>query len=302
MALTAVVLVIVSAFLHAGWNLAGKRAHPSTAFFLVANLVGCLCLVPLLLTHMRVISVFPARVWVLLALTGLCQAAYFAALAGAYRTGDLSVAYPLARSSPVIVVTIATVLLGRGDEVGGRCVLGILLVVAGCFLVPMRRFRDLRLGNYVNVSCLLGLCAAFGTAGYSMLDDEALRLLRGTPGVATGNTMTTLLYAGLEAISVLFWLALFVLPSRGQRAVLCETLRERALLAAGTGLTIYAAYTLVLVAMAFVANVSYVVAFRQLSVPLGAVLGVLVLKEPGSVPKFVGVGVMFVGLVLVGTG
>ena len=65
---------------------------------------------------------------------------------------------------------------------------------------------------------------------------------------------------------------------------------------------IYAAYTLVLVAMAFVSNVSYVVAFRQVSVPLGAVAGVLVLGDRPHVPKLVGVAIMFAGLVLVGLG
>ncbi len=72
--------------------------------------------------------------------------------------------------------------------------------------------------------------------------------------------------------------------------------------AALTGAGIFGAYVLVLLAMSLVSNVSYVVAFRQLSIPLGAVLGVLVLKEPRYPTKFVGVAIMFVGLVLVGTG
>ena len=38
-------------------------------------------------------------------------------LAAAYRSGDMSLAYPLARSSPVIVVAVVTMLLGRGDQV-----------------------------------------------------------------------------------------------------------------------------------------------------------------------------------------
>ena len=65
---------------------------------------------------------------------------------------------------------------------------------------------------------------------------------------------------------------------------------------------IYAAYTLVLVAMAFVSNVSYVVAFRQVSVLLGVIAGVLVLRDPPYAPKLVGVPIMFAGLLLVGLG
>jgi uncharacterized membrane protein len=52
--------------------------------------------------------------------------------------------------------------------------------------------------------------------------------------------------------------------------------------------------------MAYASNVSYIVAFRQLSIPLGALLGVWVQKEPAGLPKLLGVGVVFGGLILVG--
>ena len=54
--------------------------------------------------------------------------------------------------------------------------------------------------------------------------------------------------------------------------------------------------------MGFVTNVSYVVAFRQISIPLGALVGVFALKEPRYRPKFAGVLIMFAGLILVGIG
>jgi uncharacterized membrane protein len=72
--------------------------------------------------------------------------------------------------------------------------------------------------------------------------------------------------------------------------------------AAAAGVTIYFTYSLVLVAFAFARNVSYVVAFRQLSIPLGAALGIVLLHEPAYRPKLVGSAVIFVGLVLVGLG
>ena len=40
----------------------------------------------------------------------------------------------------------------------------------------------------------------------------------------------------------------------------------------------------------------------QLSIPIGAAMGVMILKEPKSMPKFVGVAIMLVGLILVGAG
>jgi uncharacterized membrane protein len=69
-----------------------------------------------------------------------------------------------------------------------------------------------------------------------------------------------------------------------------------------TGVTIFFTYTLVLFAMYLARDVSYIVAFRQLSVPIGAALGVLVLREPLHRPKIIGIAVVTVGLLLVALG
>ena len=70
--------------------------------------------------------------------------------------------------------------------------------------------------------------------------------------------------------------------------------------AAITGIGIYLGWGLVLVSMNFVSNVSYVAAFRQLSIPLGAMFGMVFLKEPRYLPKVVGIAAIFFGLVLAG--
>ena len=61
-------------------------------------------------------------------------------------------------------------------------------------------------------------------------------------------------------------------------------------------------YSLVLIAMSFVKNVSYVVAFRQLSIPIGVILGAVILKERMYPLRVVGTAILFVGLVLVAVG
>ncbi len=230
------------------------------------------------------------------------MALYYISLAGAYRAGDISVVYPLARSSPVIVVLVVTLILGRGNQVSARCIAGIILVVGGCLLVPLQRFRDLRLRNYLNATCGLALLAAVGTSGYSIVDDEALRQLRTNAQVTIGDMQVTLLYACLEACAALLWLTLFVAVRRNGRSSLRRVLHENKRHAVLAGAAIYLTYAIILVSLAYVNNVSYVVGFRQLSIPLGATLGVLVLKEAPHTPKLVGVAIMFVGLMLVATG
>ena len=105
---TAIILLLVSAATHAAWNLLSKREHPSAAFFLVANTAGCLLLAPIALVNWRAVRQFPPEVWAILPATGLCQAVYYYGLAGAYRHGEISIAYPLARSVPVVLVTLGS--------------------------------------------------------------------------------------------------------------------------------------------------------------------------------------------------
>jgi drug/metabolite transporter (DMT)-like permease len=114
MSLIAVFLILVSAFMHAGWNLFCKKSYPTDAFFLVACLAGASLLSPVLIIwHEALLHEIPGRVWMLISMAGFFMALYYIALAGAYRAGELSIAYPLARSSPVIVVLVVT-RLSRG--------------------------------------------------------------------------------------------------------------------------------------------------------------------------------------------
>ena len=300
MSYTAIILLVISAILHASWNVVSKREHPTSGFFLLSTIIAALSVVPIMIIRWQCVLLIPPVVWWCFVLTGFFLGVYFVALAGAYRSGDMSVAYPLLRSSPVIVVTFVTFVLGEGSDVSVQCVIGIVLVVVGCFLVPMKRFRDLRLKNYLKLYCLLAMVAALATSGYSITDDKALRILRSDIGMSTLDA--SLVYLGFQWLFGFVWLALFVLPLRRSRGSFVEAVRTSKKAAGFTGLAVSLAYILVLVSMASVENVSYVVAFRQLSIPVGAMLGVVLLKEPRHPPKLAGVATIFVGLMLVGTG
>jgi drug/metabolite transporter (DMT)-like permease len=149
------------------------------------------------------------------------------------------------------------------------------------------------------------LLAAVGTMGYSLVDDHALRLLR--PALAPmPATATTLLYALLEGVSTSVWLAGFLLfgalriAARPLAAFRLPSGQWRSALL--SGIAIFTAYTLVLIAMAFARNVTYIVAFRQMSIPIGVLLGLVVLREPLHPPKIAGVLTVAAGLVLVAAG
>lgn len=294
------VLVILSTFSHALWNFLGKRRNPSAAFFLACSLAASACLSPILVVYFRDLLHIPLQAWLLLLATGACQAVYYTGLAGAYRYGQLSVAYPLARALPAFLVTLVSTLLGLGKPISLPGYGGVAIVVLGCLLIPMPDFRSIRLSNYLNLCCAMALLAACGTTGYTLIDSEALRLLRSTSQISSSPVEIAVLFMVLETMVTAAWLTLFLQFSRQERAAFLEIQRTGWRYAAVTGLIITGTYGLVLAAMAYVTNISYLAAFRELSIPLGAILGVLFQKEPASAPKIIGITIVLVGLLMVG--
>jgi drug/metabolite transporter (DMT)-like permease len=294
----ATILLIISAFTHAGWNFISKKKHPTQAFFLVSNSIGVICVLPFLLYYASLIRFVPSSVWIIVGMSGFFLAAYLEALAGAYRAGDISIAYPLARSLPVVFVFLLALMLGNGPSPGGWFLAGVTLIVFGCIILPLKAFDDLHFFNYLNLCCLLAVLAAVGIAGYTVADDMALRYLRVLPGKPMSPVAGTLIYMVLEGISCSIWQGLFVALNRRERRNMSEVLASYKGSAALTGIGIYLTYGMVLVSMNYVSNVSYVAAFRQLSIPLGALFGMVFLKEPRYLPKIIGIAAIFLGLVM----
>jgi len=134
MSLFAVALVLAACITHAGWNLLSKRVSATPAFFLLATWPWS-CWQPRVRRHggRCVAGHVGAGVGVLLA-AGVFEALYFVCLAGAYRHGNVSVVYPIARALPIFVVLAGDATLGRFPST--IAVVGLGLVAAGCFLLP----------------------------------------------------------------------------------------------------------------------------------------------------------------------
>jgi drug/metabolite transporter (DMT)-like permease len=297
MSATAILLVSLSAGVHALWNLAGKRQNPSAAFFLIAATCAALITLPLCFVYRAALGQIPLLVWALLLATGVCQAGYYVGLAGAYQRGDLSVAYPLVRALPVLLIAVISLVLGKPFSLTAG--LGILAVAGGCLLIPLPSFQALNWRTYLTRSTGLATLAALGTTGYTLIDSHALGILRSLPAAGLSPIGSTLLFLALENLVTALLLGGYVWLAVDQRRQLGASWRSAWPGAAGTGVLITAAYGLVLVAMAFATNVSYIAAFRQLSIPLGAALGFVIQKEPAAPPRLVGVGILTLGLVLI---
>ncbi|MCY9863194.1 multidrug transporter [Vibrio coralliirubri] len=297
MEFSAIVIVIISALLHAGWNVLGKSNQGSgSSFFLASGFTAAAILTPYLIWYVYSVGFVNITLlfWLLLLLSGICQIIYLIGLGIAYKQADIGVIYPMARALPVLMVGLGTVLIGY--ELSINQWLGFALITLGCLFVPLKQFSELRLKAYLNLGVLWALIAAIGTTGYSIIDKEALLLLEPLSTPSITNKHTAIFYLGIQFWAIVLPLSLWLLVSN-QRIEFHNAwlLRKRATLA---GIMMASTYGLVLFAMTMTENVSLVVALRQVSIIFGVVMGIYFLKEKWHATRGVGVSLIIAGLVI----
>ncbi len=298
MSFTAILLVILSAFMHAGWNIFSKKHSPTAGFFALASWGTVCCFGPVLFLTTDILPLLWSAIWWKLLFAGFFQAVYYLGLAGAYQRGALSIAYPLARAFPLCILVALVYITGQGSSFSVAGLIGLGSIFLGAIVLPMNSFKDFRLINYFNPSCAFALLAACGTAGYSFVDDSIMSIIKVLPGTSF-DWARSLMYLVFESACTAVWLHGFLLFSQASRSTLQREFRVLLKPALQAGLAIGITYGLVLLAMTQAENVSYVVGLRQLSIPIGTFLGILILKEKGSLPRYIGASTLFCGLVLV---
>jgi phosphonate utilization associated putative membrane protein len=129
-----VLAVLFGALLHAGWNALVKSSSDKDLDTALIHLIGSLLAVPLVLWT----GLPDASCWPYLAASLVIHVAYYFALAGAYRHGDLGLTYPLMRgTAPLLVALSATLWLGEHLSVGAWA--GLLGICCGVLALGLSR-------------------------------------------------------------------------------------------------------------------------------------------------------------------
>lgn len=285
-------MVLVSAFIHASWNILARRSRAETHF--IGRMLPILAgtgLAPALVGQ-YLTGTMSARVWLYVIGSGLCCGFYFISLGRAYEAADFTTVYPVARALPVLLVAVGDSLRGAVPSVAGW--LGMTLVVAGCVMAPLRTRRDLRLDRYWNRASLWMVLTALGTVGYSLLDKQAADLLRPGPVSAVIYCYFFYLFAyvGYGIFSRL------LLPS----AKATNPPNTSVWLPTAAGFMSFAAYFLVVWAYQIVPHASYVVAFRQSSLIIAVLMAFALYREERHRSRLASVLVITAGLVLITVG
>ena len=134
-------LVAVSAVLHLAWNVRLKTAGDPLRTATIGMLAASVAIVPvgIVVWWIEGRVALPVEGIVLGIASGVVEAAYFILLSAAYKRGDLSVVYPVARgTAPLLAVAFGVGVLGERLGVTGS--VGVVLLLVG-FLWLQRPWR-----------------------------------------------------------------------------------------------------------------------------------------------------------------
>ena len=281
MSLAALLLVLGAAVCHSAWNLLVKSDARRLEIQSGALVVGVVVCSPIVLIY-PLTAVSPAA-WGVILLSGVFETAYVLGLTAAYGAGDLALVYPVARGTPPLLVVPLAILL-FDERLSPQGLAGIGLVVLGIYATHAGLAGGSGRGQPNRRALALALLTGACTAGYSLVNKLGVELVP----------------VPLYAILVFFVDALLihlVLWARGGLAWPFRRHAPRGRMVV-VGVLMMSAYLAVLAAMAR-APVSYVVAAREVSIVVAAVLGVLVLHERHSAGRIAGAAVIFAGLVVI---
>lgn len=275
-------LVLLAAVLHASWNALIKAGGDH----LVVTTV--IMFVPILPSG-AILVMQPAMAdaaWPYVILSAVVHWVYFGVLIGAYRYGDLSQVYPIARgTAPALVAVEAWIF--EGEALTAIETLGALIVSAGIVSLAWRR-RNGAVPTHEPKAIGFALLTALTIAIYLLVD--------GMGGRRSGGALVYICWLfvlqGVPLVAFTLW------RRRGRigpsfRPYLKQGLLGGAIAGISYGIAIWAMS---------VAPLAHVVAVRETSVLFGAALGTLVLKEPFGRYRILAASVVAGGALLLNFG
>lgn len=280
MPITALILLFLSASMHALWNFLLKSSEEKyIAMGWQVILSGTFSLIFVFFTGLP-----PREMWLFAVISMLLEAIYFILLCIAYTSHDFSLVYPIARgAAPALLVLWSAIFLREQLTVGGY--IGLAMITGGIVLNGATTLLQNR-GEKPHLSGILtALSVALVISIYTFIDGTAVK---NGPALTYGLSMF---------VMVPFVTTPYLTRRYGWSAFVNVWNKNRGYLLLGGALGLIA-YMLALFAYTF-APLSYSGAIREVSAVIGAFLGWRFLKEEMGGVRVVGSVIVFVGVMVI---
>ncbi|WP_328782172.1 DMT family transporter [Streptomyces canus] len=266
--------VLLAAVTHASWNaIAHQITDKLVGFTLISGgglLIG-LAIIPLA-------AVPAAGAWPYLLTSSCIHIAYYALLMKSFQLGDFGQAYPIARGTAPLVVTVLAALFAN-EVPDGWAAAGIALSCAGLTGVALWGLRGRR-PNWAAIGA--ALATGLTIAAYTVVDGLGVR--------ASGSSLGYI--AWLMAVQGVVIPVYALTRWRGRSVAVLRPFAGVGLV--GAALSV-AAYGLVLWAQTK-AELAPVAALRESSIIVGAAIGAVFFKERFGAPRIVAAGLLVAGI------
>lgn len=274
MSLDVLLLVLLGALLHAGWNALVKSGADKALDASLVAAGAAACSIPFIpFLPMPGSAALP-----FLVLSAVLQFTYFRLVAAAYTVGDIGLVYPIMRGvAPLIVAASSNLFLG--ETLSPAAIAGIAIISSGILTLAL----EARSGGRRPI--LLALANSVVIAGYTFVDGVGARL-------STSPISYTLWMSLLPPLMLFSW----AFYQRGWQPVATHVRRHwfRGL-AGGAGSIL--SYGLALWAMTKV-PVAVVAALRETSILFAIVISVVILNEKASLWRYLAGGVIALGVLI----
>ncbi|MFJ2726607.1 EamA family transporter [Streptomyces collinus] len=267
--------VLLAAVTHAGWNALAHRITDKLVGFTLILAGGVL--IGLLLAPF---AAFPApAAWPYLAVSAAVHLVYVVLLMTSFRLGDFGQAYPIARGTAPLVVTLFAAVFAH-EVPDGWAATGIALSCAGLTGVALWGLRGRR-PDWAAIGA--ALATGLSIASYTVVDGLGVR----ASGSALGYTAWLMVAQGvaIPAYAV----------SRRWRRDTVAVLRPYAAAGLLGALLSVGAYGLVLWAQTR-AELAPIAALRESSIIVGAAIGAVFFKERFGAPRIAAADLLVVGI------
>ncbi|WP_174862465.1 EamA family transporter [Comamonas jiangduensis] len=293
MSLQAFALIVLAGLIHAGWNIAAKKAGGDARFAFFSSALLIVVWAPLAwwVGH-DVVPHWGWQPWALVAASGVLHLFYYVILLRGYRHADLTVVYPLARGSGPLMSSLFAIAV-LDEAISQLGVLGIVGVVLGVFLIAggpglFLQRRDAAAQQRLYHGLLYGVVTGIFIAGYTVVDGYGVKVLLLSPILIDylGSCLRVLLLAPV------------VLRNLPEARSLWTVQWRWALLVAVVSPI---AYVLVLFAMQS-APISHVAPAREVSMLFAALIGGHLLKEGDRMVRIGGAILIALGVTALAIG
>lgn len=279
-------LVVLSGLLHPLWNMILKKSDDKMTFYLNVHIIfTILCSFILFIYPIRTVT---AMGWFFVILSALTHFFYQIFLCRTYEIGDLSLTYPIIRSSPIFVAIMGFIFLGEVPS--NEALLGIIMVIIGVNIINQRRmsirgfitpFRHIK-----RDTVLMASLTAFSSACYLVVDKKGAMAME-----------PVLFFYLFFAISGFLFLGYLLSIKKIRKSYVKDFYRDKKRIVL-VAILEFTSYILILYAFR-ISKVAYIIALRQISVVFSALYGIWFLKEKYGEVRFVGSLVIFAGIFLV---